>query len=164
MEAPQICEYIECINDELDSIKLQQVKLWFQNSFRRPSALTRLSLTRKASLKQVACHVYKTEIAAIASRRANGAKPGTLQYMPIFQAAVNEFMETLDEDALLALEHERADRMNSGQPIEIKRKTAERMGHSYLEKSAQVQYDEMGFRGVVWEFHENKAGTRLFSL
>jgi hypothetical protein len=143
-------------------MKLQQVKRWFQNTFRRPSALTRLSLTRKASIKQVACHVYKTEIAAIASRRANGAKPGTQQYMPIFQAAINEFMETLDEQALLALEHERAERMNAGQPIEIKRKTAERMGHSYLEKSAKSQYDEMGMRSIVWEFHENKAGTRLF--
>jgi hypothetical protein len=143
-------------------MKFQQVKKWFHNTFRRPSALTRLSLTRKASIKQVACHVYKAEIAAIASRRANGAKPGTQQYMPIFQAAINEFMETLDEDALLALEHERADRMNAGQPIEIKRKTAERMGHSYLEKSAKSQYDEMGMRSIVWEFHENKAGTRLF--
>jgi hypothetical protein len=143
---------------------LQQVKLWFQNTFRRPSALTRLSLTRKASLKQVACHVYKKEIAAIASRRANGARPGTQQYMPIFQAAINEFMETLDEDALVALENEWADRVIAGQPTEIKRKTAERMGQSYLDQSAKVQYNEMGRRLLVWEFHENKAGTRLFSL
>ena len=143
---------------------MQQVKLWFQNTFRRPSALTRLSLTRKASLKQVACHIYKKEIAAIASRRANGARPGTQQYMPIFQAAINEFMETLDENAIVALENERADRMIAGQPTEIKRRTVERMGHSYLDKSAKVQYDEMGRRLIVWEFHENKAGTRLFSL
>ena len=143
---------------------MQQVKLWFQNTFRRPSALTRLSLTHKASLKQVACHIYKKEIAAIASRRANGARPGTQQYMPIFQAAINEFMETLDENAIVALENERADRMIAGQPTEIKRRTVERMGHSYLDKSAKVQYDEMGRRLIVWEFHENKAGTRLFSL
>ena len=101
---------------------------------------------------------------AIASRRANGAKPGTQEYMLIFQAAVNEFMESLDKEGLLALEHEHANRINAGQPIEIKRKTAERMGHSYFEKSAQVQFDEMGMRSSVWEFHENKASVRLFSL
>ena len=84
--------------------------------------------------------------------------------MPIFQAAVNEFMATLDEDALLALENEHADRMIAGQLTEIKRKTAERMGHSYLDQSAKVQYNEMGRRMVTWEFHENKAGMRLFSL
>jgi hypothetical protein len=84
--------------------------------------------------------------------------------MPIFQAAINEFMETLDEDALVALENERADRVIAGQPTEIKRKTAERMGQSYLDQSAKVQYNEMGRRLLVWEFHENKAGTRLFSL
>lgn len=84
--------------------------------------------------------------------------------MPIFQAAINEFMETLDENAIVALENERADRMIAGQPTEIKRRTVERMGHSYLDKSAKVQYDEMGRRLIVWEFHENKAGTRLFSL
>jgi len=164
METAQICEYIKLMIGELYLTTFQQVKLWFQNTFRRPSALARLSMTCKASLKQVACHVYKTEIAAIASRRANGARPGTQQYMPIFQAAITEFMATLDEDALLALETERANRISGGQPTEIKRKTVERMGHSYLEKSAKVQYDEMGRRLVVWSFHENKAGTRLFSL
>ena len=84
--------------------------------------------------------------------------------MPIFQAAINEFMETLDEDALVALENEQADRVIAGQLTEIKRKTAERMGQSYLDQLAKVQYNEMGRRLLVWEFHENKAGTRLFSL
>jgi len=138
--------------------------MWFQNSCRRPSALSRLSLTRTASLKQVACHVYKAEIAAIASRRANGARPGTQQYLPIFQAAVNEFMATLDQDALAALENERVERMESGQPTEIKRRTAERMGHSYIEKVCQVLYKEMGARPLIWEFHENKAGVKLFQV
>jgi hypothetical protein len=121
-------------------------------------------MTRKASLKQVACHVYKQEIAAIASQRANGARPGTQEYMPIFQGAVNEFMATLDEEALVALENEHADRIIGGQPIEIKRKTVERLGHSYLEKSAHMQYNEMGRRLLFWDFHENKAGIRLFSV
>ena len=114
--------------------------MWFQNSCRQPSALSRLSLTCTASLKQVACHVYKAEIAVIASRKANGARPGTQQYLPIFQSAVNEFMAMLDSKALLALENEQAEWMASGQPIDIKRRTAEKMGHSYLEKVSWVLY------------------------
>lgn len=84
--------------------------------------------------------------------------------MPIFQAAVNEFMETLDDEALVALEQERADRMIDGQPVDVKRKTVERLGHSYLEKSAHMQYKEMGRRLLICDFHENRAGVRLFSL
>ncbi|KAF8162562.1 hypothetical protein B0H34DRAFT_794366 [Crassisporium funariophilum] len=145
-------------------VRKSQVKRWFQNTFRRPSALARLSMTRKASLKQVACHVYKQEIAAIASRKANSAKPGSQQYMPIFQAAVNEFMETLDDEALVALEQERANRIIEGQPVDVKRKTVERLGHTYLEKSAHMQYNEMGRRLLFWDFHENRAGVRLFSF
>jgi len=71
-------------------------------------------------------------------------------------------MAELDEEHLLALENERADWQNNGQPTEVKRKTAERMGHTYLEKSAQVQYKEMGMRSIVLEFHQNKAGMKLF--
>ncbi len=147
-----------------DSVNLQQVKRWFQNQSRTSSATTRLSLKRNVSLKQVACKIYKAEIAAIASKRANGAKAGTPQYMGNFQGAVEEFMAQLDEERLLALENERTDWQNNGHPIEVKRKTAERMGQSYLEKSAQVQFDEMGMRGMVLEFHENKAGTKLFQV
>jgi len=39
--------------------------------------------------------------------------------------------------------------MSSSQPTEVKRKMIERMGHSYLEKSAQVQYHEIGMRSIV---------------
>lgn len=121
-------------------------------------------MTRKASLKQVACHVYKAEIADIASRKANGAKPGSQKYMEVFQSAVNDFMETLDEEALMELEQERADRILGGQPTEIKWKTVERLGHTYLENAAHMQYREMGRRVITWDMHENKAGVRLFSL
>ena len=92
-----------------DSVNLQQVKRWFQNQSRTSSATTRLSLKRNVSLKQVACKIYKVEIAAIASNRANGAKAGTPQYMGNFQAAVEEFMAQLDKERLLALENEWAD-------------------------------------------------------
>lgn len=145
-----------------DPVNLQQVKRWFQNQSRISSATTRLSLKRNVSLKQVACKIYKAEIAAIVSKRANGAKAGTPQFMANFQGAVQEFMAELDEERLLALENERADWQNNGQPTEVKRKTAERMGHTYLEKSAQVQYKEMGMRSIVLEFHQNKAGMKLF--
>lgn len=138
------------------------MKRWFQNQSRVSSAATRLSLTRNVSLEQVACRIYKEEIAAIASKRADGAKAGTAKYMGNFSGAVKEFMSGLDEEGLLALENERANWQINGQPTEVKRKTAERMGHSYLEKSAQVQYKEMGMRSIVFEFHENKAGTKLF--
>jgi len=138
------------------------VKRWFQNQSRISSATTRLSLKRNVSLKQVACKIYKAEIAAIVSKRANGAKASTPQFKANFQGAVQEFMAELDEERLLALENERADWQNNGQPTEVKRKTAKRMGHTYLEKSAQVQYKEMGMRSIVLEFHQNKAGMKLF--
>ena len=84
--------------------------------------------------------------------------------MANFQGAVKEVIAGLDEEGLLALENERADWQVNGVPTEVKRKTAERMGHSYLEKSAQVVFKEMGMRKIVFEFHENKAGTKLFQV
>jgi hypothetical protein len=140
------------------------VKRWFQNQCRLPSVVTRLSLTRNVSLNQVACHHYKEEIAAIASVKSNGAKPGTPQYMKVFQGAVTDFMDGLDEDGRLTLENQRAEWINKGHPPEVKRKAAERMGHTFLERMAKTLFNEMGFRGVFWEFHENKAGQKLFQL
>jgi hypothetical protein len=84
--------------------------------------------------------------------------------MQTFQAAVEEFIGTLNEDEILELEEIRANWMSQGQPAELKRKTAERMGGSYLEQSAAVQFKTMGMRSIIWEFHENKAGTKLFQL
>jgi hypothetical protein len=84
--------------------------------------------------------------------------------MSAFQGSVTEFMETLNEDQLLELEKTRAEWMNRGRPIEHQRKTAERMARISLQASAESQYKDMGMRSVVWEFHENKEGTKLFQL
>jgi hypothetical protein len=116
------------------------------------------------TVRQVACHIYKEEIAVIAGERANGAMPGEKAYMAGFQASVNEFMEGLDEEQILDLEFKRAEWGNKSYPIDLQRKTAERSAHSCLQESAKSQYKEMGMRSVVWEFHQNKAGTKLFQL
>jgi len=84
--------------------------------------------------------------------------------MSAYQGSVNAFMEKLDEDQILELEVKRAEWMNNSYPIDLQRKTAERLARITLERSAESQYKEMGMRSVVWEFHENKAGTKLFQL
>ena len=116
------------------------------------------------SVRQVVCHKYKEEIASIAKRRANGAKPGEKSYLGVFQGAVTEFITGLDEEVVFELENKRAEWVNNSQPVDHQRKAAERNGRSYLQKSAELQYNQMGMRSVVWEFHENKAGTKLFQL
>jgi hypothetical protein len=116
------------------------------------------------TIRQVACHVYKEEIAAIAVERANGGKPGEQSYMSTFQGSVTSFLETLNEDQLFDLELKRAEWINKSYPIDVQRKTAERSAIGYLQESAESQYKEMGMRSVVWEFHENKAGIKLFQL
>lgn len=119
---------------------------------------------RKFTVRHVACHVYKDQIAEIAGERSNGAKPGEQSYMSAYQGSVNAFMEKLNEDQILELEVKRAEWMNNSYPIDLQRKTAERLARITLERSAESQYKEMGMRSVVWEFHENKAGTKLFQL
>jgi hypothetical protein len=116
------------------------------------------------SLRQVACHLYKNEIAVIAGERANGAKAGGEIYLSAFQGAVNTFMDKLDEDQLVSLEVKRAEWMNAEYPIDYQRKNADRSAHKTLLESAENQYKEMGMRSVVWEFHENKEGVKLFQL
>lgn len=108
--------------------------------------------------------MYKEEIATIAGRRADGAMPGEQTYLPAFQGAVTEFMEGLDDEQISELESKRAEWINTGHPIEVQRKMADAMGRGFLQSSAETQYKEMGMRSVVWEFHENKSGTKLFQL
>jgi len=138
--------------------------VWFQSHARGTSLRSRLSFTKKVSIKQVACHKYKSEIATIATERANGARPGSQEWLPVFQGAVDEWVSGLDEAALAELETMRADWISRGQPVEVKRKTAERMGETYIEQMATVLYKEMGIRFVLCEWHENKAGTKLFQM
>ena len=84
--------------------------------------------------------------------------------MSAFQGSVSAFMEKLDDDKVLELEEKRAEWLNKSFPIEVQRKTAERSAHAHLQESAESQYKEMGMRSVVWEFHENKAGAKLYQL
>jgi hypothetical protein len=108
--------------------------------------------------------MYKQEISAIASKRANGAEAGTPEFMSTFQAAVTDFMSGLDEERRSALEVERLKWQTRGQPPDVQRRTAERLAHTYFEKSAQVQYNNMGMRSIVLETHRNKAGMKLFQV
>jgi hypothetical protein len=73
-------------------------------------------------------------------------------------------MAQLNEEQTLALEEVQAEWRTRGQPSELQRKTVERNGHNYLERSAEVQYKEMGMRSIVWEFHERKSGIKMFQL
>ena len=116
------------------------------------------------TVRQVACHIHKEEIAEIAVGRANGAKPGGKDYMAGFQGAVSEFMAGLDEDQKMELEVKRSEWVTESYPIELQRKNADKLAHNWLEQSAKSQYQEMGMRSVVWEFHQNRAGTMLFQL
>jgi hypothetical protein len=100
----------------------------------------------------------------IAERRAKGGKPGGAAYLSGFQGAVTEFMEGLDEEKVSELEVKRTEWKNQCHPIDVQRKAVDRMGRSILQKAAESQYKEMGMRSIVWEFHENKAGTKLFQM
>ena len=100
----------------------------------------------------------------IAGRKSNGAKPGDQSYMRTFQVAVTEFMEGLNENQVLELEIKRAEWINISPPAEVQRKTAEKRSRSFLKSSAETQYREMGMRSVVWEFHVNPYGQKLFQL
>lgn len=99
----------------------------------------------------------------IARERSNGV-PGDPAYMAAYQGSVNALMEGLDEEQVLELEQTRADWLAKSYLIEVQRKTAEKSAHSVLQESAKSQYKKMGMRSIVWEFHENKAGTKLFQL
>jgi hypothetical protein len=81
-----------------------------------------------------------------------------------FQGSVTAFLDTLNEDQRMDLEVKRAEWKNASYPIDLQRKTAERLALSSLLESAESQYKEMGMRSVVWEFHENKAGVKLFQM
>jgi hypothetical protein len=118
---------------------------------------------KKISLKQVACHEYKADIAEIATR-LSGAEAGEQPYISVFQAAINELMESLDEDQIARLEETRANWLSRGQPREQQRKAAEKMGRHYLQEASRVQFNNFGMRAVVFEFHENRAGTKLFQM
>jgi len=83
-------------------------------------------LSSGSCLSTVACHVYKEDIATIAGERANGAKPGEQSYIAGFQGSVSAFMETLDEEKMLDLEHKRAEWMKQSHPIEVQQKKAEK--------------------------------------
>lgn len=114
--------------------------------------------------RQVASHIYKEEIAEIARRISNGSKPGEINYLSAYQGAVSELIKGLDEEQVSKLDKRRAEWINESFPIDVQRKTADRMGSVFLRKSAETQYKEMGMRSIVWEFHENKVGSKLFQV
>lgn len=73
-------------------------------------------------------------------------------------------METLDDDEIAKLEEIRATWMSRGQPRELQRKAAEKMGRHYFQQSSRVLFNGFGTRQVIFEFHENQAGTKLFQM
>ena len=66
----------------------------------------------------------------------SGAEAREKGYMTFFQVAVTEFMESLDKDAIAKLEKIQANWLTRGQPHELQRKAAEKMGQHYIEQSA----------------------------
>jgi hypothetical protein len=116
------------------------------------------------TVRQVACQIYKQEIAAIAGKTANGAKPGEQAFMSAFQGSVTELLANLDGDQKLELEKTREEWTKEGYPIDVRRKTAEKKAHRSIQQVADSHYKDMGMRMVVWEFHENTAGMKLFQL
>ena len=43
-------------------------------------------------------------------------------------------------------------------------KSCREMGQHYLQECAKVQFNNFGMRGIVFEFHENQARTKLFQM
>jgi hypothetical protein len=76
----------------------QQIKRWFQSHSHGAWIHSCLSFVKKFSLKQVACHEYKSDIAKIATW-LSGAEAGKQGYIKVFQAAV-ESKKTLDDFSL----------------------------------------------------------------
>ena len=111
----------------------------------------------------MACHEYKADIAQIA-RPLSGTTAGKQGYIAVFQTAINKFMETLDDDGITKLEELQAMWLSQGQPRELQRKAAKKMGRHYLQESSKVQFNTFGMRAVVFEFYENQAGMRLFQM
>ena len=117
------------------------------------------------TVRQVTSHKYKDEIAEIAERRANRAKAGEQSYLSVYQGAVTEFMNSgLDEKQASELDRERAKWIDESFPVEVQRMKADKTGNIFLKNSAKSQYKEMGMRSVVWEFHENQVGQKLFQV
>lgn len=56
----------------------------------------------------------------------SGVEAGEKGYMPFFQLAVMEFMESLDKDAIAKLEKIQANWLTRGQPHELQRKQPKR--------------------------------------
>ena len=98
---------------------------------------------KKVSLKQVTCCEYKSDIAKIAAD-LSGTEAGELGYLAVFQAVINEFMDTLDEGDIAKLEETQANWLTQGQPCELKRKATEKMGWHYLQECAKVQFNNSG--------------------
>ena len=84
--------------------------------------------------------------------------------MSSFQGSVTEFMESLEDPQISKLEKIKSEWNNESHPVEIQRKTADRTARSTLQASAESLFKDMGLRILVWEFHENQAGTKLFQM
>ena len=115
------------------------------------------------TVRQVASHKYKNEIAEIAERRANGAKAGERSYLSVYQGAVTEFMNSgLDEKQALELDRERAKWIDESFPVEVQRKKADKTGNIFLKNSAESQYKEMGMRLISGSSMRTKLSKNPF--
>jgi hypothetical protein len=73
-------------------------------------------------------------------------------------------LANLDRDEILELEKTRDEWIKEGYPIDIRRKTAENKVHHSIQHVADSHYKDMVMRMVVWKFHKNIAGMKLFQL
>jgi hypothetical protein len=84
--------------------------------------------------------------------------------MSSFQGSVTEFMENLEDPQISELKKIQSEWNNESYPVEVQRKTADRIARSTLKASAESLFKDMGLRVLTWEFHENQAGTKLFQM
>jgi hypothetical protein len=153
--------------------------VWFQNNGRRTNTGVELSLQKKVTLQEVIGRDYKTEITALASEMAGGAKNGSKEAFGNYRKALKSVMDSLPEDAMADAEVERKKWESEGKPDEVKIRfvkrclpcrerltlsirNVEKNGKKMFRATAEMQFNEFGVRGITWEYHDNKAGVKLY--
>jgi hypothetical protein len=137
-----------------------------------------LSLNKKVTLQEVIGREYKKEVTALASEMAGGAKNGSQQAFGNYKKALKTFMDGLPEEARVHAEEERKRWEAEGKPEDIKIRFVvcwifasvvsshsshvEKYGKNYYRTTAEVEHREFGARRVLWEYHTNKAGAKLY--
>lgn len=79
-----------------------------------------MNLKKKVTIQEVIGREYKSEITALASEMAGGAKSGSKEAFGNYKKALKTFMDSLSEDAKAEAETERQKWEMEGKPEEVK--------------------------------------------